>query len=112
MASKASNNIFIRAKQLELRKICYDKLKRPSRTNIRIWTYPIYIFAGLLMGFSMPISGLLIKFMAGISFITSGALFFEYIKLRRRFDTAVTLLLVIEEEHINSDVDKLSHESG
>ena len=104
MTSTKGRNIFIAMRAAEDRNELYEALKRPYRSSMRIWSYPIYLFPGILIGLANALPMRLIQAFVIVSFIIANALFFEVIRLRRRCETATALLISMEEVRIHTMV--------
>ncbi|MFA6229587.1 MAG: hypothetical protein WC617_05340 [Rhodanobacter sp.] len=101
-------NIFIANRAADNRDSLYKALKAPYKSSMRVWTYPLYIAPGFLIGFAGQLPGQLTGAVAAASFILGNAIFFEVNRLRRRCERAIELIISMEDVRINGSVDELA----
>lgn len=112
MSNFNQRNIFIAKKAADERDDLYRLLKNPYRNSMRIWSYPLYLIPGFLIGFTGSLPPRVIGAIAVTAFIMGNAIFFEINKLRRRCERAIDFLIANEDVRINTSVNQLDEVSG
>lgn len=92
------------------RRAAYETLSNARVLRGSVFLYPVYLVCGALIGFFISFGAnalVRVSILGVIGFVVSGALFMEYIRVKKILNAVVVLVIKAEDERRYSMVDSI-----